>query len=384
MIPIGYQAKHIRSKRRNPNLVINSYGIRCQISDEVIVWNSRRNGHEFYDSPELIEEIAKEEQLPLEGSKLFYYELYENEYVETEEEEWIWSQMPNPTDVVDYYDNPPNVVAPKEKQFHGYDILGFVYNLMGSMLSWKNPGVETNEYGLIDSLEKCKELIENKEVHLCCREPGSIRIYAVYSVDWKHDRPLKPGENAPYEEIRSDTHSLKHEGIAFGRYLLSQKEIDTIRTELNSSDEDILGSCPGIKAIAETPLFIEFITDLLEAEPQLVGASKSDCSRLSAENLWHQHKEPATELSRMLVVRIYLNDSSRENGGIEFIPKSHLNGIVNTSEIKTLYLCDDTRLYYTYAGNMIVFHPLLLHNATRDELLPECQVLHLMYLPKSV
>nr|MBP7862707.1 hypothetical protein [bacterium] len=64
--------------------------------------------------------------------------------------------------------------------------------------------------------------------------------------------------------------------------------------------------------------------------------------------------------------------------------KSHLNEIVNAYIKTTTYLNDNTRLYYTYAGNMIVFHPLLLHNATRDELLPECQVLHLMYLPKSV
>ncbi|OQW33412.1 MAG: hypothetical protein A4E19_03115 [Nitrospira sp. SG-bin1] len=39
----------------------------------------KHNGYWFFDSPEVIEQVAREESIDLAGTKIFYYEVYKQD-----------------------------------------------------------------------------------------------------------------------------------------------------------------------------------------------------------------------------------------------------------------------------------------------------------------
>ena len=84
MIPAGYLAKRVHKKPdwlQAPQ-VIDVYSVSncvCEdFADHIPFW--KHNGYCFFDSPEIIKSVAKENLIPLEGTSLFYYEAYEMEF----------------------------------------------------------------------------------------------------------------------------------------------------------------------------------------------------------------------------------------------------------------------------------------------------------------
>jgi len=90
MIPVGYMAKHISSRpawiKTAKVLDIHSVsdcGACRNFCDNLgrIPYNNdwNHNGFWFFDSPELIKSVAKKKSIQLDGTLLFYYEVYELE-----------------------------------------------------------------------------------------------------------------------------------------------------------------------------------------------------------------------------------------------------------------------------------------------------------------
>jgi hypothetical protein len=89
MIPAGYMAKKLMS---NPdwlkaNEVEDIYSVSGCISkdfaDYITFWKHNGNGHWFFDSSEVIEQVAREQSIDLSGTKMFYYEVYEQLFDDT-------------------------------------------------------------------------------------------------------------------------------------------------------------------------------------------------------------------------------------------------------------------------------------------------------------
>jgi hypothetical protein len=84
MIPVGYMAKRVCTKPvwLEAGQVVDIYSISNCISeafaDYIDYW--KHNGYLFFDSPEIIKDLAKENSIPLEGTSLFYYEVHETEF----------------------------------------------------------------------------------------------------------------------------------------------------------------------------------------------------------------------------------------------------------------------------------------------------------------
>jgi hypothetical protein len=84
MIPLGYVAK--RNCEPPPGLgltgVVDIYSVSDCVNDNfaeyVNYW--KHNGYWFFDSPELIRQVARENSINLKGTKLFYYEAHELEF----------------------------------------------------------------------------------------------------------------------------------------------------------------------------------------------------------------------------------------------------------------------------------------------------------------
>ena len=47
-------------------------------ADYIEFW--KHNGYWFFDSPEVIEQVAREQSIDLAGTTMFYYEIYEQEF----------------------------------------------------------------------------------------------------------------------------------------------------------------------------------------------------------------------------------------------------------------------------------------------------------------
>ncbi len=180
MIPAGYMAKYVMSRPEwlKAESVIDIYSISGCISDYfadyIKYW--KHNGYWFFDSPEIIRQLAIEHSLDLTKTSLFYYEVYEFEFDE-DEARWIPFE---PTDFT------TQVIEPKSKHLEGYDVITFSLgtNPECSPLSCNALAaeVETNEHCLLPSLEETQRILKGGRFNKT--EPGPFRIFAVYSVQW--------------------------------------------------------------------------------------------------------------------------------------------------------------------------------------------------------
>lgn len=180
MVPAGYMAKHVSKKPDwvKASQVVDIYSLsRCvskDFADYIKYW--KHNGYWLFDSPEIIQTIAREHSIPLEGTSLFYYEAYEKEF---DGERWH-PYAPEPSFLT-------QVVPPSQKQLEGFDVVTFSVKtspecspLSCCMLA---ECLHTNAHCLFPSFEEAETNVTNGAFN--DSEPGPYRIISVYSVDWK-------------------------------------------------------------------------------------------------------------------------------------------------------------------------------------------------------
>ena len=182
MIPIGYMAKRCCEKPKGFFIlpeVIDIYSVNTCVNDDftdyVDYW--QHNGYWFFDSPEIIQGLARKHSIDLEGAKLFYYEAYGLEF---DGENWRtfspWGNIP------------VNVRPPAQRQLEGFDVVTiWVENspcpehspLSCNALAREIP---TNSHCLLDSFEEAEIALNAGKFKGL--DPGAQRIFAVYSDDW--------------------------------------------------------------------------------------------------------------------------------------------------------------------------------------------------------
>ncbi len=118
MMPVGYMAKHVsqRPDWLKALQVRNIYSVSNCISEDfadyIKFW--QHNGYWFFDTPETIRAVARENSIRLQPTSLFYYEAYE---VEFDGKRW---RPYAPVSGVE-----TNIVPAREKQLEGFDIVTF-------------------------------------------------------------------------------------------------------------------------------------------------------------------------------------------------------------------------------------------------------------------
>ena len=181
MIPLGYMAK--RNFEPPPALglteVVDIYSVNACVNDNfadyVNYW--KHNGYWFFDSPEVIRQVARENSIDLEGTKLFYYEAHDLEF---DGQHWKpfapWGQLPL------------NVESPRSKSLEGFDVI-IVWTENSpdpehSPLSCNGIAKElrTNIHCLFDTFGEAEAHLNEGAFAGC--DPGNLRIVAVYSVNW--------------------------------------------------------------------------------------------------------------------------------------------------------------------------------------------------------
>lgn len=179
-LPAGYMAKRVslRSEWLKTERVVDIYSVSNCVSpnfaDYINYW--KHNGYWFFDSPEIIQQLAQEQLIDLTGMSLFYYEVY---YLEFQDDQAQW----RPFEPAEF---PTQVEEPQAKILEGYDVVTFSAGTTPecSPLSCNSLAteIETNPHCLLTSLEQARDLLEQGRFKNS--EPGPYRIFAVYSVAW--------------------------------------------------------------------------------------------------------------------------------------------------------------------------------------------------------
>jgi hypothetical protein len=178
MIPAGYMAKRVQKPK---GFQIDGIADVCSVSgcvnedfaDYIEYW--KHNGYWLFDSPEIIRKIAKMHSIQLEGTSLFYYEVYETEF-----DGKTWSPYGAESSF------PTNVTPPQGKVLEGFDVVTFFAGNAPehSPLSCNGMAKEirTNQHCLLESLSEAYDRLNGGAFKNA--DPGPYRIFAVYSVEW--------------------------------------------------------------------------------------------------------------------------------------------------------------------------------------------------------
>lgn len=179
MLPAGYMRKKIWLEPAEMKLanVTDIYSVSNCLSepfaDYINFW--KHNGYWFYDSPEIIKEIAKSENIGLDVTQLFYYEIHKYEYGEDEK---IWQEIEPEESFV------TNIRVPNEKKLEGWDVVTYHADTSPecSPLSCNGLGEEipVNQHCLLGSFDEAKQLLETGKFDKS--EPGPFRIFAIYTL----------------------------------------------------------------------------------------------------------------------------------------------------------------------------------------------------------
>ena len=169
--PVGFHAEGVRDVYSVSGCVNSNF------ADHIQFW--KHNGFWRFDSPEIIERLAQENQIQLKATTLFYYEVHEMEF---DGKNWL-AYQPDAS-------FPTNVVVPSQKILEGFDVVTFsTHNAPEcSPLSCNGMADEipTNEHCLLHSFDEAYSNIAAGAFNQA--EPGPYRIFAVYSTPWRTDR----------------------------------------------------------------------------------------------------------------------------------------------------------------------------------------------------
>jgi hypothetical protein len=179
MIPVGYMAKHVspRTDWLKAARVEDVYSVSGCISKNFAEYISfwKHNGYWFFDSPQIIQKLERDNAINLNGTSLFYYEAFEQQF---DGKSWHDFAPESSLDTL--------VAVPHQKQLEGFDIVTFYCGNASecSPLSCNSLAAEidVNKHCLLKTFEEARELLERGAFENS--EPGPYRIFAVYSVQW--------------------------------------------------------------------------------------------------------------------------------------------------------------------------------------------------------
>lgn len=176
MISVGYMAKTIVEKPgwlKAPavrRICSVSGCISKNFTDFIRHW--RHNERGFFDSMNIIVELAAEEGIDLSGMQFFHYEEYERQYDEKRKQ---WEGL---------RELEAAVLPVAGRQLVGYDVVTFSQQAMPECSPLSCNGlaetIGVNDSCLLPSLEVARDLLEAGAFDHS--EPGPFRVFSVYTL----------------------------------------------------------------------------------------------------------------------------------------------------------------------------------------------------------
>jgi hypothetical protein len=175
--PAGYLAKYVATETswlantQVEDIFALSNCISDNFADFTEYW--KHNNYWLFNSPAALQSLAEEAGLDLTGTRLFYYEVLEQEYHATGHWQPFTADNALHTDVQ----------VPPAKQLEGFDIVTFSLGPVPecSCLSCNHMAeiVPVNRHCLLETFAEAYTLLSQDVFKEC--EPGPYRIFAVYT-----------------------------------------------------------------------------------------------------------------------------------------------------------------------------------------------------------
>jgi ectoine hydroxylase-related dioxygenase (phytanoyl-CoA dioxygenase family) len=202
-------------------------------------------------------------------------------------------------------------------------------------------------------------------------------------------------------------------GFAIVPDVFDNLEIDRISRELEGKSlrrsragARHLLSVPAVAALASNPRLLAIAADVLRCEPVLFGATLFDKSTDANWMVaWHQDRAlplverrdaagwgpwsekagviyahaPATALSKVVALRLHLDDSTPDNGPLRVLPGTHTLGVLSDAQIQEAARRSEHFTCKVERGGVIVMRPLLVHASSKITAPASRRVLHFEY-----
>ena len=88
---------------------------------------------------------------------------------------------------------------------------------------------------------------------------------------------------------------------------------------------------------------------------------------------------PAVALSKIVALRVHLDDSSSDNGPLRVLPGTHTLGVLTDEQIRNQARSTDAVECTVERGGVVVMRPLLIHASSKATSESSRRVLHLEY-----
>jgi ectoine hydroxylase-related dioxygenase (phytanoyl-CoA dioxygenase family) len=93
---------------------------------------------------------------------------------------------------------------------------------------------------------------------------------------------------------------------------------------------------------------------------------------------------PASALSKILTLRVHLDDSTAQNGPLRVLPGSHTQGVLTDDEIRQLASRISSVECVVTQGGILAMRPLLIHASSKSRSEKKRRVLHIEYAASAV
>ena len=98
------------------------------------------------------------------------------------------------------------------------------------------------------------------------------------------------------------------------------------------------------------------------------------------QGVWYAHA-PASALSRMLALRVHIDESNDDNGPLRVIPGSHAAGVLSDEGVSTTAARDAPVTCVVGRGGVVAMRPLIVHASSKARSDRARRVLHIEYAP---
>jgi phytanoyl-CoA dioxygenase PhyH len=202
-------------------------------------------------------------------------------------------------------------------------------------------------------------------------------------------------------------------GFAVLPDILSQGEVAALSEAitLQASERSRAGArhllrLPVVESLARDSRLLEIAADALKERPRPFNATLFDKSpRANWLVVWHQDTAlplrtrrdvpgwgpwsvkagvvyahaPATALSRVVALRVHLDDSTAANGPLRVLPGSDALGVLQDHEIARLVATEQPVECLASRGSILMMRPLLVHSSSKATTPASRRVLHIEY-----
>lgn len=93
---------------------------------------------------------------------------------------------------------------------------------------------------------------------------------------------------------------------------------------------------------------------------------------------------PASALSRILALRVHLDDSTAENGPLRVLPGTHVHGVLTDTAIHDLSTKTKAVDCPVPMGGVLAMRPLIVHASSKSQIENSRRVLHIEYTDTAI